>query len=167
KGRQQADRRVDLAHGARELRDRLLVLRTADLVADLPELHAVRLWVPVRRAPGAERACGRAVGVLHLGRGVPRGLPGPPHADERLRIDLAAKINELVEADAVRLEAAPAGRERRAAVGLADPRRPLVVLHRGSAEADHAGAQLPERLHDVRPPAAPRAGPGNSEAPVC
>ena len=121
------DRGVDQAHRLARLGREPPVLdrgllpdlpRPVHLVAQAPQLHAVRLGVPVGHAPVGVAAAGRRVAVLDEVAGGVDAARAEVDREHRLRARLARPAHELVGADLVGLDRAPgeveAGRAGRA-----------------------------------------------------
>ena len=183
--RQQLDGRIGFLHGPAEGGDPGLVSRAAALVADLPVLDAIRLWMAVARPQPTHRRVGGAIEVLDLQGGIFRLAAGKANADKRLGADLPAKLDDLLQSRSGRLQAAP-GTEGLAAVGITQGVAPFKVavtrfIQGAAAEANDSGFQSPDGGHDVGPPAAhglfrhercivqpqsPRAAEGNLQSRV-
>ena len=130
----QLDRRVDPLHHLRRLGGdaavflrglRLHLPRPIHLVAEAPELYAMRLLPAVRAAEIGQRGAAGMVAVLHQRPRRIAAARAEVHRQHRLDVGGAAPVDEFVGAEPVRLGGHP---------GQVEPARPLL---------DRADAILP------------------------
>ena len=123
------------------------------LVAEAPVLDAVRLLVAVGAPQVAPAGAARKVAVLDVGQ---RGLDAARaevHAEQRLRADQPAPVDELVGPELVGFERVPCAIHDRRTLGLrAHAVEPVVARHEVPARvADDRHAQLLDLASHVRP----------------
>src|SRR5690606_24567885 len=122
------------------------------LVADTPELHAIRLGMAVLRAQLAHRRRDIAVDVFDELRGRPRIAKARARGDVWIRVEQTAQGEELVRANVVRLNRFPYWVvDRRTLIARSDRVTPLVRRDEISTrEAIDAGIDLLERCDGLR-----------------
>ena len=158
----QLDLGVHRAHGADELvvADRIALdgdmaelPAAVHLVAHAPPRHPVGLAVAVGGAALAPRAVGWAIAVFDQRGGQLGRAEARVDHHQRLRLQLAAEGDELVDAEVVVLDACPRGvLARRPSVAGADAVAPVVAAHEVAARPAVDGrVELLEQGHGVGP----------------
>ena len=98
----QLNARIGVLHGLGKGAHGFAVVRDVNLIANLPILHMVGRGVPIFGAQRAPACLSAAIGVFHFRRRIQRLLAGPANADQRLRSNVLAEPQELIEAHEVR-----------------------------------------------------------------
>src|ERR1700722_10489941 len=109
--------------------------------------------MPILTAHVPPSGVGSSIEVFDLGGGILRLLAGPADTNQRLRLYVMAELNELLDANEVRVEATPRlGCVRHAVVPVSETLVPFEDFKGAATKANDAWAHGGQGVHNVGPP---------------